>query len=236
MTTAIGYVRVSTDEQSEHGVSLAAQEAKLRAYCDLYNITLVRVVVDAGESGKSLNRPGLQDALRGLDRREADGIIIAKLDRLSRNVSDWNTLVSRYFGEKPGKQLWSVADSIDTRTAAGRMVLNILMTVAQWERETIAERTTDALQYKRRRSEKTGGAVPFGFQRGPDKPGPKGLPIKTLVPCPAEQDVIANIRSLRASGMTLAAICDRLNSQGITRREGAQWEHSYVSRLISKSA
>jgi DNA invertase Pin-like site-specific DNA recombinase len=98
-----------------------------------------------GHSAKSFNRPGLQNALQALRSGKAKGLLIAKLDRLTRSVSDWQTLIDDYFGEKAGKSLFSVADSIDTRSSAGRLVLNVLLSVAQWEREAIGERTRDAL-------------------------------------------------------------------------------------------
>jgi site-specific DNA recombinase len=224
MTRAIAYVRVSTEEQSETGVSLAAQEAKIRSYCELYGIELVRVVVDAGESGKSLDRPGIQEALERLDRKEADGLVIAKLDRLSRNVGDWNWLISNYFGEKPGKQVWSVNDEIDTRTATGRMVLNVMMTIYQWERETIGERTKDALRYKKTQNQRVSGRIPYGKALAAD-----GI---TLVPCGTEQEVLTTIRELRNNGMTLTAIAAELNARGIQKREGGKWEHTFVSRLL----
>jgi site-specific DNA recombinase len=232
----IAYPRVSTDEQSEEGVSLQAQVAKMRAYAELYGIEIVDVVEDAGFSGKTLDRPGLQSILARLKRKEIDGILVAKLDRLSRNVADWNYLITHYFGEKPGKQLLSVADQIDTRTATGRMVLNMMMTIYQWERETIAERTRDALRYKKSVGQKTGGAIPYGSMLGPDKPGPKGAPIKTLVPCPAEQEVLALMKTLRAGGMTLVGIASELTARGIERREGGTWDHGYISRLLKKTA
>ena len=140
-TKVVGYVRVSTDEQANEGVSLDAQRGKLAQYADLHDLDLVATEADAGVSAKTLDRPGLRVALYRLASGEAAGLLIAKLDRLSRSVSDWNRLIEAYFGPVAGKELFSVADSIDTRTAAGRMVLNILMSVAQWEREAIAERT-----------------------------------------------------------------------------------------------
>ena len=232
----IAYPRVSSDEQAEEGVSLQAQVAKMRAYAELYGIEIVDVVEDAGFSAKTLDRPGLQSILARLKRKEIDGILVAKLDRLSRNVADWNYLITNYFGEKPGKQLLSVADQIDTRTATGRMVLNMMMTIYQWERETIAERTRDALRYKKSVGQKTGGAVPYGFERGPDKLGPKGTPIKTLVECPAEQEVLALMKAFRASGMTLVEIGTELTARGIKRREGGAWDYQYISLLLKKTA
>ena len=128
----IGYARVSTAEQASGGISLEAQEAKIRAYCDLHDLELVEVIIDGGESAKNLKRPGLQRGLAMLKKKTVGGLVVCKLDRLSRSVKDWNCLIDGYFGEKAGKQLFSVADSIDTRTAAGRLVLNVLMSVAQW--------------------------------------------------------------------------------------------------------
>jgi site-specific DNA recombinase len=184
----------------------------------------VHVFVDAGESGKSLDRPGIQSALAMLDRKEAHGLIVAKLDRLSRSVGDWDYLIANYFGEKAGFQLWSVAEAIDTRTSAGRLALNILMSVAQWEREAISERTRDALNHKRNRGERVSGRIPYGKALAAD-----GI---MLVPCPAEQEVLATIRDLRNNGMTLTAIAAELNARGIQKREGGQWEHTFVSRLL----
>src|SRR4051812_42961505 len=152
----VGYIRVSTEEQASEGISLDAQRAKLEAYARLYDLDLVAVEVDAGASAKTLERPGLRAALARLEAGDVEGLLIAKLDRLSRSVLDWNTLIESHFGPAGGRQLFSVADSIDTRTAAGRLVLNVLMSVAQWERETIVERTRDAMAHKRTRSERVG--------------------------------------------------------------------------------
>ena len=145
----IGYVRVSTDEQAKEGVSLADQEGKIRDYCRLYELNLVEIVVDAGESAKSLKRNGLEKVLASLETRKGgpEGLVICKLDRLTRSVADWSLLIERHFGEaaKVKRQLFAVEDSIDTRTPGGQLVLNILMSVSEWERKIIAERTRSAL-------------------------------------------------------------------------------------------
>src|SRR4051812_2078687 len=104
----IAYARVSTEEQANDGVSLASQTAKLKAYCDLYDLDLVEVIVDAGVSAKSLDRDGLRRALEMLRNGRASGLVVCKLDRLSRSVGDWDELIERFFGEKAGKVLMSV--------------------------------------------------------------------------------------------------------------------------------
>ena len=144
-TRAIAYLRVSTDKQADEGVSLEAQRAKLEAYASLYDLDLVAVEVDAGVSAKSLDRPALGRALAMLRAGRADALLVVKLDRLTRSVRDLGELLDGYFGPEKKAALLSVADQIDTRTAAGRMVLNILTSVAQWEREAIGERTQMAL-------------------------------------------------------------------------------------------
>jgi len=92
------YGRCSTAEQASEGISLEAQQAKMRAYADLYELEVVEMIVDPGESGKTLKRPGLQRALELLRNGAAEGVVIAKLDRLTRSVADWQTLIDAHFG------------------------------------------------------------------------------------------------------------------------------------------
>jgi DNA invertase Pin-like site-specific DNA recombinase len=206
----IGYVRVSTEEQASQGVSLQAQEEKIRQYAALYDLDLVDVIHDAGASAKSLKRPGLQQALSLLDGGQAEGLVIAKLDRLTRSVKDWNTLIDGYFSKRHA--LLSVADQIDTRTAAGRLVLNVLVSVAQWEREAIGERTSAALQYKKSQGEKL-GAPSLGDAEG-------------------ETETLVYVRDLRAQGLTLTAITARLNAEGIKTKRGGKWYAGTVKYLL----
>jgi DNA invertase Pin-like site-specific DNA recombinase len=225
---AIGYIRVSSEEQASEGVSLDAQRAKVQGYADLYGLELVAVEVDAGVSAKTIDRPALARALAMLDRGEANGLVIAKLDRLSRSVGDWDHLIAEYFGERAGKKLWSVADSIDTRTAAGRLVLNVLMSVAQWEREAIGERTRDALQHKIRQGERC-GKVRFGHDLGPN-----GV---QLIDNPAEQEGLTLLRELAAEGRSLRSIARELTRRGIPTKEGRpRWDHSSVKRILARTA
>jgi predicted site-specific integrase-resolvase len=120
----VGYVRVSTDKQAEHGVSLEAQEAKIRAMATLHGTELSEVIVDGGESAKGLNRPGIARLLARVDAGSVKVVIVAKLDRLTRSVKDLCELLERF--ERRGVSLVSVAESLDTGSAAGRLVLNIM--------------------------------------------------------------------------------------------------------------
>jgi site-specific DNA recombinase len=220
----ICYCRVSTTDQADKGVSLESQQVKLAAYSSLYDLTVVETITDAGESAKSLNRPGLKRALDMLSRGEADGLAVVKLDRLTRSVADWQTLIDGHFGDRAGKQLFSVADSIDTRTAAGRLVLNVLLSVAQWERETTGERTREALQHKIRNRERV-GAVRFGYDLANDG--------QSLTPNASEQSTIRLMQELRSAGLSLRKIAAELTQRGIVTKEGlAKWSHATVDYIL----
>src|SRR3954447_19717064 len=125
---AIGYVRVSTDRQADKGVSLDAQAARIRAMATVQSADLIDVIVDGGESAGTMNRPGLQRILELVRDRKVDAVIVAKLDRLTRSVKDLCSLLELF--EKRGIALISVAESLDTGSAAGRMVITIMGAVS----------------------------------------------------------------------------------------------------------
>lgn len=225
MTKAVGYIRVSTEQQADHGVSLDAQQAKIRAYASLYDLELVGVVVDAGVSAKTLQRPGLQQALTMLRKGQANALLVVKLDRLTRSVKDLGTLVEDYFSSDK-ISLLSVADNIDTRSAAGRLVLNVLASVAQWEREAIGERTTEALAHKRTKGEKTGGDVPYGYRLTEDG--------KTLVVDEGEQKLLAAIREARQRGLSQRAVIADLTAQGFVTRKGTGFSLDQVQKIMKR--
>jgi site-specific DNA recombinase len=222
-TRVIAYCRVSTDEQSSSGVSLGAQESKLRAYCEALDLVLVAVEVDAGASAKSLTRPALQRALSSLRRGEADALLVTKLDRLTRSVRDLATLLEDHFAV--GRSgLISIGESVDTRSAAGRLVLNVMTSVAQWEREAIGERTSTALQHMRSQGRRV-GSIPFGYALAADG--------ETLEPVEAEQAIIAEARALRAAGLALRAVAGTLAERGIVSRNGRPFAPEQVSRMLA---
>lgn len=224
-TRAVAYIRVSTDKQAEHGVSLDAQRAKLQAYAALYDLDLVAIEVDAGQSASTLDRPALQSALALLRSRKADALLVVKLDRLTRSVRDLGDLVDRYFGAGKSASLLSVGDQIDTRTAAGRMVLNLLTTVAQWEREATAERTAAAMAHKAAAGEYTGGLAPYGFALAAD-----GV---RLVANAAEQAVLSQVRELRDSGLSMRAVAVELGKRGVLSRTGKALGLTQIARMVA---
>lgn len=157
---AVGYIRVSTTEQAQEGLSLAAQEARIRAYCTAKGWDLLRIYQDAGISGKSLDRPGVQSLISDLESDGVDVVVVLKLDRLTRSVRDLGSLIDDLF---KGRALATVQEGLDTSTASGEFVLNMLGAVAQWERKAVGERTATVLRYKRERGEWV-GRIPYGFK------------------------------------------------------------------------
>ena len=221
-TKTIAYLRVSTDKQADKGVSLEAQQDKARAYAGLYDLELVEVIVDAGESAKTLDRPGLQRALSMLKTGQAEALLVVKLDRLTRSVVDLGKLIETYFA--PGKAaLMSVSEQIDTRSAAGRLVLNILASVSQWERETIGERTSVAMKHKQAKGEYIGGFVPYGFS----------MADGVLVEDTFEQDVIRQAKEIQASGLSLRKVSAELNRRGFNARNGQAFQPGQIQRMLA---
>lgn len=198
----IGYVRASTDDQS---ITLDAQQARIASYCSAMAWEGLEVIQDAGESGSSLKRPGMQAVLDAVRRGEIDRIIVTKLDRLTRSVRDLATLFE--LTEKHGTALVSISDSLDSSSATGRMVANMIATVSQWELEIIRERTAAALSHKRG-SRKVYGPVPFGFQRSGD----------SLVPHPEEQPILREAVRMDKAGKSFREIGRYMTTMGARSR------------------
>lgn len=218
-TRAVAYVRVSTEQQASEGNSLDAQKEKLGLYAELHNLELVAIEVDAGVSASTLERPALRRALDRLERFECEALVVVKLDRLTRSVRDLCALVETYFSSGQAT-LMSVGESVDTSTASGRLVLNILMTVSQWEREAAAERTASVMQHLKATGKFTGGFPPFGFYV--DDEG-------ALVEHVEEQVTIRRARELAAGAMSLRMIASRI---GLNMRTGKPFSATQIQRML----
>jgi site-specific DNA recombinase len=219
----VGYVRVSTDRQADQGVSLEAQESKIRAMAIVRGGEVDEVIVDGGESAKDLNRPGVQRLLALVDSGKVDAVIVAKLDRLTRSVKDLCGFLELF--EKRKVALISVAESLDTGSAAGRLVITIMGAVSQWEREAIGERTRDALQHKRSQGRRVGN-IAFGCRLADDG--------EHLEADPAEQAAVAEIHRLRTEGTTLRGIATALNHRAYRTRRGTPWRLESVARVLNQ--
>ena len=218
----IGYARVSTDDQAREGCSLAQQSERIEAYATARGFELVRVEVDAGCSASSLDRPALQQALTSLRTGEAGGLVVLKLDRLTRSVRDLGTLIERDFAKV---SLFSISESVDTKSAAGRMFLRIVSTISEWEREVVSERTAAALQHLKRQGRRTGG-LPYGLRL-------VGGTGKQMEPDPAEQAVIALACELRAAGNTLWQVSAILEERGHVSRSGRPFFPTQIRQMVA---
>lgn len=218
---AIGYIRVSTLGQVEDGVSLDAQEAKVRAWADL-NAAEVVIFRDEGISGKrSDNRPGLKAALDMVGK--GDALIVYSLSRLSRSTKD--TLILSEILLKKEADLVSLSEKIDTTTAAGKMVFRMLAVLSEFERDQISDRTRFALAHKKANGEKTGGDVPFGYRVRRGK----------LYRNSEEQKAVRLILGLSEKGESLRGICRNLEAVGVARKRGSlSWHPVAVQRVIKR--
>lgn len=207
MTTMVGYLRVSTEEQASSGLGLDAQRDTIQRYVDAQGWDVVWYV-DEGLSAKSLARPQLQAALTRLHiipkRRDVDGIVVAKLDRLSRSVHDFSGILKLASARK-----WAVVAidlGVDTSSPTGKLVANVMMSVAEWEREVIGERTSAAMQAAKRAGKHMGRV--------------SALPEATA-------DRLMELRRT----LTLAATAAQLNAEGLGTATGACWSANTVAKV-----
>jgi DNA invertase Pin-like site-specific DNA recombinase len=224
---AIGYVRVSTEDQAREGVSLDNQKAKIRAYAELKDLELVGIVEDAGISAKNLNRPGAQTVLEMARKKEVGAVIVYKLDRMFRSTVDALETTRRF--DKWGVAFHSIQETLDTQSAMGRFFFTLTAALAEMERGIIGERTKAALTHKRANGEKTGGDVPFGYRLSENE--------KTLVEDPHEQEAIRLIKRLNRKGYSLRAICGELEHEGYLTKSGKRtWNPKTVRAILARAA
>lgn len=222
----VAVVRVSTERQADPDASPATQRRLCESFCDLYGIRLVAVHEDA-TSGKRApqRRPGMARALAMLAAGEADGLLVSALSRLSRSTKDVLALVDLF--QRRAWRLVSVKEQLDTDTAHGRMVLTILSSVAQHEREQLQERLRDRAHRLMREGRCPTPKVPLGFSRvaGSDR----------LVRNEAEHRVQAQIHAMSTrSGLGTHAIAKRLNQQGVPHpRTGKRWTRPAVRSVLA---
>jgi DNA invertase Pin-like site-specific DNA recombinase len=205
----LAYVRVSSEEQSDSRAGLEAQRTAIEAECARRGWKVVEVVEDAGYSAKDLKRPGVRAALEELERGRADGLVVAKLDRLSRSMLDFTAVMAK--AQKEGWALVALDCAVDTTTPAGEAMAHVLATFAQFERRLIGQRTKEALAMKKRQGVRLGR------------------------PATISPKLARRIRAMRRRGLTLQAICDRLNEESVpTPRGGALWRPTSLRAVLGR--
>lgn len=208
---ALGYVRVSTEAQVDHGASLAAQASALELEASRRGWR-VEILREEGKSASSIrSRPILSAALGRLKRGEADQLMAVRLDRLSRSVADFASLLDTSTREHWGLVLLS--PNIDTSDAAGRFTANVLASAAQYERDLISVRTREGLSQRRAEGIRLGR--------------PSTTPVA----------VIEHITAMRRAGVSLAGIAATLTAEGVpTSRGGQLWHPSSVRAILRSQA
>ena len=211
MKRAIGYVRVSTSEQVESGLGLDAQREAIRLEALRQGWELVEIHEDGGISGKTtVGREGFQNALRAV-QEHGDVLIVAKLDRLSRSMEDFTSLLA--MSQRQGWALVALDLGVDTSTPAGEVMAHVAASFAQYERRLIGQRTRDALAVK-----KAEGVT-------------LGRPRVTA------DETVALIHELRAEGRSLRSIAGHLNDEGVpTSQGGRRWYASTVSAVLNAAS
>jgi len=226
MKQAIGYIRVSTEQQANEGVSLEAQEAKIVTWCKANGYELVQVFVDAGVSGSLsvADRDGLSDALSSLKKIKAAALVVTKRDRLSRDYIEAG-LIDRICSKAKAKVMATDAAS-NGDSPEEVMQRGMLDLFATYERLVIKMRTRAALQHKKRTGQKYCNQTPYGFEAIEGR----------LVEVKQEAEIVAEIQAARSSGCTLQAIADSLNGRGIPTKTGKTWAPATIHLLLKRSS
>jgi DNA invertase Pin-like site-specific DNA recombinase len=208
---AVGYLRVSTDEQADTGAGLAAQRASVTAEAQRRGWELVEISTDTASGRSRAGRPALTRALSLVASGEADVLIVAKLDRLSRSLRDFADVLAT--AQREGWFLVALDLGVDLSTPAGEFLAHVMASAAQWERRIIGQRTREALAMKRAAGVRLGR--------------PAALP----------DPVVARIVHRRAAGDSLAVIADALNAENVaTAQGGARWHASTVRAVLASQA
>ena len=207
--TVIGYCRVSTDAQGDSGAGLAAQEAAIAAEAQRRDWGPVRTFVDVASGKTTKRRPQLAAALHVLEAGQAQTLVVAKLDRLSRSLLDFAALMAT--AQRQGWAIVALDIGVDTSTINGELVANIIMALAQWERRIIGQRTKDALGAVARRGTKLGR------------------------PTTVTRDALAIIAAMRGGGASYRTVAAALNRAGVpTAQGGREWWASTVRAVEAR--
>ena len=216
------YTRVSTDMQAEKEFnSCEAQTEKIKAFISSQeNMEIFRVYSDPGFSGANTNRPALTEMLQDIRAGFINLVIAYKIDRLTRSPKDFYQLIEVF--DKHGANFISVTERFDTSTPAGRLLRNIMLTFAQFERELTSERTRDKLHERAKKGMWNGGSVPLGY---------KNENKRLVIDAPQDQ-VVKQIYEDYVTTRSLAKVRDNLKSAGITFPSGRAFNLTALSYIL----
>lgn len=213
------YARVSTEDQAKEGFSLDAQRERLAAFCSAQGWTVAKEYVDDGHSGRDVKRPAYQAMMA--ERDAWDKVLVIKMDRIHRNSRNFMEMMDDL--RKWGKDFVSATESLDTSTAMGRFVMDIIQRIAQLESEQIGERVYMGMAQKHKQ-----GKGLLGFRR------PYGYNYSEghLVVNPKEARIVRRIFEGYAGGGTLQGIAAKLNEEGVPSHRNRQWSKSGLRYML----
>jgi site-specific DNA recombinase len=228
MTRAAGYIRVSTDEQAEHGVSLPSQKSRIIAYCQSQGWSLHDLYVDDGYSGKDLTRPGMSKLIEDSKEHKIDAVVVIKLDRLSRRQKDVLYLLEDVF-EPNQVGFKSVSEPFDTTTPFGKAAIGMMAVFAQLERETIVERVREGKKEAAKQGRFMGGPIAIGYNFNKDT---HKLEINEL-----EAETVRFIfNQYLTCGKGYQYIADCLNDRRIpTPSKAKEWSRGTVKAILKNA-
>jgi len=213
------YTRVSTEDQAKEGFSLDAQLDKLRSYCKARDWVIGGEYIDDGYSGRNVKRPAYSKMMEEMDKWDA--LLVIKMDRIHRNSKNFMLMMEHL--KKEEKEFVSMSESLDTSTAMGRFVMDIIQRIAQLESEQIGERVYVGMEQKARTN---GGVLGFNIPYGYDYVDGKLLVNED------EAKQVKNIFQMYLNGLSMKKIADILNSKGIPTKQNKIWGSQTVSMIL----
>ncbi len=222
-----GYVRVSTDEQAELGYGIQTQRARIESYAQALGLDLQEIITDDGYSGATLQRPGLEKLLQKVEAGEVEGVIIFKLDRLSRSLRNLLNIYSESF-EGHDVALISVSEQFDTSSASGRMFFQMLGSFSEFERAVITERMTEGRKQKAQKGGYAGGRPPMGY-----KVSSAG---KVLEMDQKQAETVKHILQLKEKNPshTLQTLANIINKEGHRTAQGKRFHSMQIKRILDR--
>jgi site-specific DNA recombinase len=215
------YRRVSTEMQREEGYSLEAQKSRLLSYIESQGWELTEDYADEGVSAKDIDRPALQRLLADMAAGKFEVLLVYRLDRLVRSVTDLHNLLTLF--EKHNVKFKSATEVFDTTSAMGRLFITMVGAMAQWERENLAERVSMGMLKRHEEGQRNGAAAPFGYDLGEDG---------VLVINEDEAKWVRYIfESFKTKGRRMLAV--ELNNAGVRTKRGDLWNDFGLNYVVT---
>lgn len=212
------YGRVSTEDQARDGFSLASQERRLEAHVTSVEGTIAMKCLDEGHSGKNTRRPGYQHLMANI--HEWDVLLVTKMDRVHRNSRNFTAMMDEL--GKAGKSFHSIGDALDTSTAMGRFIMDLIQRIAQLESDQIGERAYTGMVEKALTEIGQLGRASFGYV----------VIDGNFTPSASEAPFVVQVFGMYDAGLSFAAIAAALNDGGQLTKNGGQWTPSAIRELL----